>query len=78
MSDGQRATNNNWRNSNWNNNAFRGYRDQNNSPERSSWGNFGRQEPGGFTQASSWRGQDSFSGSNGRWGSGNGAFNRFR
>jgi Protein of unknown function (DUF3300) len=57
--------------SNWNNNAFRGYHDQDsNSPDRSSWGNMGRQQPGGFTQASSSRGRDSFSGGDRRWGGG--------
>ncbi|HUA35356.1 MAG TPA: DUF3300 domain-containing protein [Candidatus Binataceae bacterium] len=57
-------------NSNWNNNAFRGYHDQNSNPDRSSWGNMGKQQPGGFTQASSSRGRDSYSGNTGRWGGG--------
>ena len=53
--------------SNWNNNAFRGYRDpDSNSSGRSSWGNLGRQQPGGFAQASSWRGRSSYSGGNWR------------
>ena len=76
------ASNQHTPNSNWNDNAFRGYHDQNSNPDRSSWGNLGRQQPGGFTQASSSRGRDSYSGGSGRWGGGGGGggnrFGRFR
>lgn len=48
-------------------NSFRGYGDQSRDTQR-SWG--GNVEPGGFTQAASQRGRDSFDGGNRRFGDG--------
>jgi uncharacterized membrane protein YgcG len=61
-------------NSNWNNDSFRGYDKQGSSNTNKSWGNLGDRQPGGFTQASSSRGRDSFGGGNERWSGGGGRF----
>ena len=51
------------------NNSSRGWGDQNHN-EQHSWG--GNSQPGGFTQAASSRGRDSYSGGHDRWGGGGG------
>ena len=49
-------------------NNFRGYGDQEHPPSNHTWG--GNAQPGGFTQAASSRGRDSYNGTNNRWGNG--------
>jgi hypothetical protein len=50
------------------NKSFRGYQSQDKRSGQRSWG--GSTQPGGFSQAASQRGRDSFSGRNDRWGGG--------
>ncbi len=66
--DWQSAKNNPQYQKDWQNasNSFRGY--QNRQPEQRSWG--GNTQPGGFTQAASQRGNDSFNGLRNRFGGG--------
>jgi len=80
----QTATNHPEEQRNWQNNRnepqrpgadnnFRGYGDQQHQANR-TWG--GNAQPGGFTQAASWRGRDSYNGTNSRWGNGRLSGNR--